>query len=211
MSASSSRADARHAHFRVAHRRRHIAVDRAEIALSVDQQVAHGEALRHAHHRVVDGRVAVRVVLADHVADDAGGLLVGLVPVVAELAHRVQHAPMHRLEAIADVGQCARHDHAHGVIEIRAAHLVFEVDGENFARDVRHSGVRYRAPDCAGAWPRKHFFKWNGKRAILSQRITPPTLASNVSARSCAAILALISDKLRSSRNIARRCTHGNR
>ena len=76
MSASSSPASLRHAHFGVAHRRRRIAVDRAEIALAVDQQVAHRERLRHAHDRVVDRGIAVRVILADHVADHARALLV---------------------------------------------------------------------------------------------------------------------------------------
>jgi hypothetical protein len=60
----------------VAHRRRVVAVDRAEVALAVDEHVAHREVLRHAHDRVVDRLVAVRVVLADDVADDARRLLV---------------------------------------------------------------------------------------------------------------------------------------
>ena len=59
--------------------RRRIAVDRAEIALPVDQRHAHGEVLRHAHQRVVDRLVAVRVILAHHVADDARRLAVGAV------------------------------------------------------------------------------------------------------------------------------------
>jgi hypothetical protein len=54
-----------------------IAVDVAEIALPVDQRVAQREILREADHRVVDRLVAVRVVLADDVADDARDLLVG--------------------------------------------------------------------------------------------------------------------------------------
>ena len=58
----------------VAHRRRVIAVHRAEIALPVDQRHAHGEGLRHAHHGVVDRGVAVRVVFAHHVADHAGAI-----------------------------------------------------------------------------------------------------------------------------------------
>jgi hypothetical protein len=67
---SSSVRDARHAHLGVAHRRRRVAVHRAEVALPVDQHVAHRERLRHAHDGVVDRRVAVRVVLTDDVADD---------------------------------------------------------------------------------------------------------------------------------------------
>ena len=56
----------------VAHGRGVIAVDVAEVALAVDQRIALGEVLGQAHQRVVDRLVAVRVVLADHVADDRG-------------------------------------------------------------------------------------------------------------------------------------------
>ena len=62
----------------VPHGRRRVAVDRAEVALAVDQGVAHGEVLRHADRGVVDRLVAVRVVLTHDVADDARRLLVGL-------------------------------------------------------------------------------------------------------------------------------------
>ena len=54
----------------VAHGRRAIAVERAEVALAVDQRVAQRELLRHADHRLVRRDVAVRVILAEHVADD---------------------------------------------------------------------------------------------------------------------------------------------
>ena len=43
----------------VTHRRRVVAVDRAEVALAVDQHVTHGEILRHADDGVIDGLVAV--------------------------------------------------------------------------------------------------------------------------------------------------------
>ena len=53
-----------------------VAVDRAEVALPVDERVAHREVLGEADHRVVDDCVAVRVVLAEHVADDRRALAV---------------------------------------------------------------------------------------------------------------------------------------
>ena len=118
-------------HLGVAHRRRRIAVDRAEIALPVDQRQAHGKILRHAHQRVVDRLIAVRMIFADHVADDARGLAVRLVPLVAVLVHRVEDAPMHRLEAVARVRQRPRHDHAHGVIEVGTLHLLGDGNGAN--------------------------------------------------------------------------------
>ena len=58
------------ARFGVAHGRRVIAVDVAEIALPVDQRIALREILREPHQRVVDRLVAMRMEFADHVADD---------------------------------------------------------------------------------------------------------------------------------------------
>ena len=112
----------------VAHGRRRIAVHRAEIALAVDQRQAHREVLRHAHHRVVDRLVAVRMVFAHHVADDAGGLAERVRRIVAALLHRVEDAPVHRLQPVAHVGQRPAHDHAHRVIEVGAFHLLFDRD-----------------------------------------------------------------------------------
>ncbi|KFB72081.1 MAG: hypothetical protein AW09_002740 [Candidatus Accumulibacter phosphatis] len=54
--------DTRHAHFGVTHRSRIVAVDRTEVALSINQHVAQREILRHAHDGVVDRRVAMRMV-----------------------------------------------------------------------------------------------------------------------------------------------------
>ncbi len=41
---------------------------------------------------------------------------------------------MHRLQTVANVGQRAADDHAHGVIEVRPLHLVFDVDGDQVLR-----------------------------------------------------------------------------
>jgi hypothetical protein len=69
------------------------------------------------------------MVFADDVADDTGGLTIRLVPFVAGLVHRIQDPAMHRLEAVAHIGQRAGHDHAQGVIEIGTLHLIDDGDG----------------------------------------------------------------------------------
>jgi hypothetical protein len=86
----------------------------------------------------------VRVVLADHVADDARTLLVGAVPVVVQFVHREQHAPVHRLEAIARIGQGSSDDHAHRVIQVGTPHLLFETDRQGFLGERRHAGAAWR-------------------------------------------------------------------
>ena len=132
--------DAFEAYFGVAHGRRRIAVDRAEVPLPVDQRQAHGEILRHAHQRVVDRLVAVRVILADHVADHARGFAVRLVPLVAVLVHRVEDAPVHWLQPVPRIRQRAGHDHAHGVIEVALFHLL----GDRHRANVGRAAVRRR-------------------------------------------------------------------
>jgi hypothetical protein len=161
-------ADARHAHLGVAHGGCVVAVHRAEVALAVDQHVAQREILRHAHDGVVHRRIAVRVVFANHVADDARRLLVGLVPVVGKLVHGEKHAPMHGFQAIAHVRQRPADDHAHGVVEVRVTHLLFEADRQGFfgershlggfnrlaAEDGVKSGILARRDSPAGCRPR---------------------------------------------------------
>jgi len=50
----------------------------------------------------------------------------------------MQHAPVNRLQTIADVWQCASNDDAHCIVEIGLSHLVFETDRYDFARYVGH-------------------------------------------------------------------------
>ena len=111
-------ADARQAALGVAHRRRAVAVERPEVARAVDERVAQREGLRHADERLVERRVAVRVEVAHHVADHRGALAVLVVGGQVLLPHREEDAALHRLEAVADVGQRARRDDRQRVVEI---------------------------------------------------------------------------------------------
>ena len=91
----------------VAHGGGVIAVDIAEIPLPVDQRIALGEILREAHERVVHRLVAMRMELADDVADHARAFLERGAGVEPQLLHRVQEPPVHRLEPVARVRQRA--------------------------------------------------------------------------------------------------------
>ena len=127
----------------VAHRRCRVVVDRAEVALTVDERVAQRERLRHAHERVVDRGVAVRVVLAHHVADRRRGLLVRPVRLQAGLVHAVEHAAVHRLQPVAHIRQGARDDDRHRVVEEARAHLLLELARLDAAATQR-SGLQLR-------------------------------------------------------------------
>ncbi len=122
----------RKARFGVPHGRRRVAIDGAEVALSVDERVAHVEILREADERVVDRRVAVGMILAENFADDLGALAVGLCGGEPQLVHAEENAAVHGLQAVAHVGQGAPDDDAHGVIEIRLLHFRFDIDGSQY-------------------------------------------------------------------------------
>ena len=118
----------RDARFRVALGGRVIAVDVAEVALPVDQRVAHGEVLGQARQRVVDRLVAVRVIVAHRVADDLGALQKAAVRRQPQLVHGVKDAPVHGLQAVAHVGQRAVHDGRQRVGEVALFQRIPEVD-----------------------------------------------------------------------------------
>jgi hypothetical protein len=118
----------------IPHGRGRIAIHGAEVSLAVDQGVAHVEFLREAYQRVVDRRVAVRVVVAHHLADDLGALAIRAIRREPHRAHAVQHAAMRRFQPVAHVRQRPPDDYAHGVIHVRALHLVFDVDRDSVLR-----------------------------------------------------------------------------
>ena len=126
--------DARQPRLRIPHRRRRIAVHRAEVPLTIDHQVAQRKRLRQPHHRVVNRRVAMRMVVTHHVPHHLGRLGVLLVELQPHLLHAVQNAAMHRLQAVAHVRQRAPDNDRHRVVEIRPAHLVLDIDRQHRQR-----------------------------------------------------------------------------
>ena len=100
----------------------------AEVALPVDQRHPHRPGLVHPDERVVDRAVAVRVVVAHHLADDARALEVTAVGPEAAVVHRVEDPRVHRLEPVAHVGQRASDDDRHRVVDVAALHLDLDVD-----------------------------------------------------------------------------------
>src|ERR1039457_879718 len=89
------------------------------------------------------------MVLAHYIADDTGALARGFVGLEAHLLHGVENAAVDGLESVADIGASASVDDRHRVIEIRLAHLVFNVDG----LDVKSAGTAV----AGGRWSQGEF------------------------------------------------------
>jgi hypothetical protein len=67
---------------------------------------------------------------AHALAHDLGAFGVFLVVLQAHFAHGVEHTAMNGLQPVAGVGKGAANDDRHGIVEIGAAHLLFDVDGD---------------------------------------------------------------------------------
>ena len=115
-----------------------IAIHRTEVALPANQRIAHGKILRHAHQRLISGRVAVRVETSQHIAHHARAFHIRPVPDVVGFVHGIQHTPVHRLETVARIRQGAAYDHAHGVIQIAAPHFLFQANRQGFLGKFSH-------------------------------------------------------------------------
>jgi len=148
---------------RVAHRRGGVCVERAEVALAVNERIAVTERLPHAHEGVVDGNVTVGVVVPVGVADYLAALAVLGAGAEAQLVHGHEYAPLHGLEAVARVRQGAADDDAHRKRQVGLAHLVLDEDapghvgglgahdGSGFPAVPAASGLRLAVPLLAQA------------------------------------------------------------
>ncbi|MNX79391.1 hypothetical protein D3C86_1110200 [compost metagenome] len=147
--------DAAEAGLGVAVGRRRVAVDRAEVAVAVDQHVAQREVLRQANHRVIDRGVAVGVVLTEHVADHGRRLAVLALVGQVVLVHGEQDAPVHWLEAVADVRERAPDDDAHGVVEVGLLELLAQRARDDPCGGLRGIGHEGLHPGTIEIWPER--------------------------------------------------------
>ncbi len=145
-----------HAALGVAVSRGGVAVDGAEVALTVHQRIPHAPGLRHTNKRVVNGRVAVRVVLLQDFADHAGALGVFSVVKQTFAEHRVKNAAVHRFQTVPDFRQGAADDHAHGVIDEGFFHLGRYGDRLDFfsacVKILIHICLSFRYQDWSRTW-----------------------------------------------------------
>ncbi len=110
----------------VPHRRRGVAIDRAEVPLAVDERVAHHPVLREADQCGIDDLLAVRVVVARGVAGDLRALPVRTAGREIEVVHRDQDAALRGLQAVAHVRERTGDDHRHRVIDVGGLHLLLD-------------------------------------------------------------------------------------
>ena len=126
-------------------------VEGAEVALRVHQRHAPAEVLAHAHQGVVDGGVAVGVVVAHRVADHPGALAVRRVGPQPHAQHRVQDPALHRLEAVAHVGNRPGRDHRQRVGQERLRNLLDDGCVDDLAGE-RRAGRRPLGLSRAHGW-----------------------------------------------------------
>ena len=112
----------------ISHGGRGVVARRTEVPLAGHHWRTHHPSLGKADQRVVDRGIAVWVILAHHITDDAAALGEAAVGAVAAVIHRIKHAAVHRFESVTHVWEGARHDDAHCVIDVGTLHLDLQFD-----------------------------------------------------------------------------------
>ena len=115
----------------ITHGSRRVAVYRTEVTLTVYKHVSHVPALTHTHQCTVDRRVAVRVILTQHLTYDAGTFLVRVRTCVSDAQHSVKNAAMYGLESVTNIRQGTSDNHRHTIVDVRGFHLLFNVNLQN--------------------------------------------------------------------------------
>ena len=72
------------------------------------------------------------MIIAGSIAANLRAFAIAAIGSESQIVHGHQDAALHRLESVAHVGQRARDDHAHGIVEIRLAHFYFDIDGKQY-------------------------------------------------------------------------------
>ena len=126
--------DLAHPHFRVPHGSRRIPVHRTEVPVAVHHQIPGGEILGQTHDGIVHRRIPMGMVFTQNIAHDTGGFFIGLVGQHPCLIHGIEDASMDRLQAVPHIRQSPLDNDAHGIVDIAFLHLVFYIDGNDFAR-----------------------------------------------------------------------------
>jgi hypothetical protein len=81
--------------------------------VTVDKRISQGEILRKPHQRVINGSVAVGVILSKNLADGVSALSEGFIRGVSGVVHRIDDTAVNRLQTISDVRQRSGGDNRH--------------------------------------------------------------------------------------------------
>ena len=68
------------------------------------------------------------MVVTQHVTYRGGGFAEGLVVGERVLEHTEQHSSVYRLHTVSHVGQGSAHDHTHGIVDVGALDLLFDLN-----------------------------------------------------------------------------------
>ena len=117
--------------FRITHCCGAVPVNRTEISVSLDKRISGIERLRETHHGVINGRIAVRMIFTEAVADDAGALSVGFVRLETELIHGVQDPPVNRFQTVTHIRKRTVDDDRHRIRDEAGLHLRFQIVLDN--------------------------------------------------------------------------------
>ena len=113
-----------HSCFRITVCSRRVAIDGAEVTVSVDQRIAHGKVLCQSDQSIIDRCITMGMVTAQYVADCSRTFPVRLVSCQTVLIHCIQNTAMDRFQSVAYIRQGTSDDNRHCIFYIAGGHFM---------------------------------------------------------------------------------------
>ena len=126
--------DLGHTCFRITHRGCTVSVHVTEVAMAIDQYLAHVPVLGHVNKGAIDGTVTVRVIFSHCVADNTCTLLIRLVRTVIHLVHGEENTALYRLQTVTNIRQSTRNNDRHRIIKEVTADFLGQLGFRNISR-----------------------------------------------------------------------------
>ena len=124
------------ARFGISHGSGAVAVYGTEVSVTVHEGIAGRPLLCEIYESPVDRAVSVGVIFTHRITDNTRTFAVRLVWTVVQFDHGVEYPSLYRLQTVPHIRQGAGCDNAHGIVDIRFLHRLFQVDFVNFIKNI---------------------------------------------------------------------------
>ena len=117
--------------FGITHSRSAVTIDGAKVAMPIYQQISGREILCHAHHTIINCRIAMGVIFTQHISYNTCAFFMRFIRCNSLFGHGVDDSSMHRLQSISHIRQSTVNNNRHCIGNERFFHLSAQIQRNN--------------------------------------------------------------------------------
>ena len=119
------------ARFRVSIGSGRISINRTKVSVSIHQHIPHGKILCKTDHRIIDGGISVRMVVAQDIANAGSRFFKRFIRCQTAFIHRIKDSAVHGLQAVTHIRKSTGYNNRHCIVDIALLHFADQIRGCN--------------------------------------------------------------------------------